>query len=107
MLIKIILMNVTVLPDASGVCSKINKTDNLFNFYFMGGCNDLIFSLHMAIVLLILHFLKKNNIITNLHAMIYSLIQALLTIFTHNHYTIDVLIAFIITPNVINDKYFI
>lgn len=33
MLIKIILMNVTVLPDASGICNKIDKTKNPLNFF--------------------------------------------------------------------------
>ena len=104
LLIKIILMNVTILPDPSKRCK--NGT-NIFTILFMGGCNDLIFSLHMTIVLLILHFLKKNKLITEKYAMIYSLLQAFFIIFTHNHYTIDVILAFIITSFVINGNYHI
>jgi len=103
-LIKTVLMNVTILPDSSQKCSY---NDNIFKMIFLGGCNDLIYSLHMTIVLLILHFLKKNKIITNKYATIYSVLQAFLIIFSHNHYTLDVLLAFIITPYVINEKYYI
>jgi len=103
-LIKIILMNVTILPDPSKRC---NYGTNILSILFMGGCNDLIFSLHMTIVLLMLHFMKKNKLITDNYARIYSYLQAFFIIFTHNHYTVDVLLAFIVTPFVINEKYHI
>jgi hypothetical protein len=63
-ILKMILMTVTVLPDASGQCSIQDKLQNPMKFYFMSGCNDLIFSFHMATVLFCLYFLKKNNVIS-------------------------------------------
>ncbi len=104
-LFKMVLSAVTILPDASGKCEKNIK--NKFNFYFGGGCNDLIFSVHMAICLLYLHIMKKNNIIGNNLCILISVVQSILIILSHNHYTIDVLLAFIIVPYVINEKYFI
>ena len=61
----------------------------------------------MAVVLFCLHFLKKNNIVSNTFAMIIAFLQAILIIGSHSHYTIDVLIAFIIVPYIIGGKYWI
>ena len=107
LLIKIVLMNSTVLPDISGECLDDTKFKNKLYFYFMSGCNDLIFSFHMATVLFCLHILKKNNVINNNTTIILSIIQALLILFSKSHYTVDVLISFIVVPFVINEKYFI
>lgn len=102
MVIKLILMNVTTLPDASGKCMNEDKLKNKFNFYFISGCNDLIFSFHMTITLLLLFILKKNNIISNNTYIIVAVIHAIIIITTQNHYTIDVLLAFIIVDWIIN-----
>lgn len=104
-IIKIVLSSVTILPDASQNCIKNIK--NKFNLIFLGGCHDLIFSLHMAMCLLFLYFLKKNSIINVQTCLFISIIQGLLIILSHNHYTIDVLLAYIVVPFVINGKYFI
>jgi hypothetical protein len=107
LLIKIVLMNSTVLPDISGKCLDDTKYKNKLYFYFMSGCNDLIFSFHMATVLFCLHILKKNNVIDNDITIILSIVQALLILLSKSHYTVDVLISFIVVPFVINEKYFI
>lgn len=106
-IIKMILMTVTVLPDASGQCNIQNKLQNPLKFYFMSGCNDLVFSFHMATVLFCLFFLKKNNIISNYTAASIAALQAMLIIGTQNHYTLDVMLAFIIVPYIIGGYYHI
>ena len=104
-ILKIILSSVTILPDPSSKCK--DNINNNFKLFFYGGCYDLIFSIHMALCLLILSFLKKNNIINHQICILIAIIQATLIILTHNHYTVDVLLAFIVVPFVINGKYFI
>lgn len=104
-IIKMILMTVTVLPDASGQCNVQNKLLNPLKFYFMSGCNDLVFSFHMATVLFCVYFMKKNNIINTHTAIGIAVIQAMLIIGTQNHYTLDVVLAFIIVPFIIGGYY--
>lgn len=106
-LLKMILMSVTILPDASGQCNIQDKTKNPLKFYFMSGCNDLVFSFHMTVVLFCLYFLIKNNILSKYHALTIAIIQAILIIGTQNHYTLDVILAFIIVPYIINNNYHI
>ena len=104
-IIKMILMTVTVLPDASGQCNIQDKLQNPMKFYFMSGCNDLVFSFHMATVLFCLYFMKKNNIISSPVAISIAIAQAVLIIGTQNHYTLDVVLAFIIVPYILGGYY--
>jgi hypothetical protein len=106
-IIKMILMTVTVLPDASGQCNIYDKLQNPLKFYFMSGCNDLVFSFHMAVVLFCVYFLFKNGIISKTTGITLSVIQAILILTTQNHYTLDVLLAFIIVPYIVSGKYHI
>lgn len=105
MIIKTILMSSTILPDASGRCSVEQKSS--VEFFLTSGCNDLVFSFHQTILLLILSIMKKNNLISLQNTILISITEALLICLTQNHYTLDVILSFIIVPYVIHKKYYI
>jgi membrane-associated phospholipid phosphatase len=94
---KFITMSVTILPDASKKCE--NNLNEKFSF---GYCNDLIFSGHFAVITLTLLMIYYYNIL-NMPKLIYILIlllSAFQIISSRNHYTIDVIVGFIISLNV-------
>lgn len=93
------LHNTTVLP----VIKSKQKDKNYVKKYcankinLNGGCNDYIFSGHVTLVLLSLMFIMyaKGEVVPEL--VIYSVFFSVLVICSHTHYTVDVLLAWIIT----------
>lgn len=74
---------------------------------FIGGCYDKVFSGHMALTLLgTLIYYRENYISFSSFAFLNSL-EALLLILTRAHYTIDVLLAILITYLVYDGDYHI
>ena len=93
-IIRAIMTNITILP-------KIKKDSNKFNCYNLinGHSYDKIFSGHYATVFLALLILHKNeNTCTNIIGLSFiGIVQAMLIILTRSHYTIDLVVAIIVT----------
>jgi hypothetical protein len=74
---------------------------------FIGGCYDKVFSGHMALTLLgTLIYYRENYISFSSFAFI-NMVEAALIILTRAHYTIDVLLAILITYLVYDGDYHI
>ena len=89
--LKEVFSVVTILPDSSKQCLTKNPKK------VMGSCNSLCFSGHVASTLAVVYVLslyvpKKIAIALYLQTVIY----ALLTVMSQNHYLIDVLVAFVV-----------
>jgi hypothetical protein len=94
LIIRGIMTNITILP-------KIKKDSNKFYWYSLinGHSYDKIFSGHYATLFLTLLFLHNNkNTYTNIISLSFiGIVQAILIILTRSHYTIDIIIAIIVT----------
>lgn len=101
-LLKCITSMVTILPDPSGMCeSKHGGKKTLKAIY--GTCNDLMFSGHTGTAFLILLYLKDHVGNFAFGALtLYVLILCFITVVTHNHYTIDVIMSFFVAYFVVN-----
>lgn len=86
-----ILFSSTLLPDSSEICLTSKS---------IGSCFDLIFSGHSTIMFLSTYLLRDYFFISStlyIFLQINNLITSFLIILSRNHYTIDVLLAIIIT----------
>ena len=94
--IRSITTFVTILPAQSKKCENKN---NLLT-YLNGHCIDKIYSGHTALSLLVVLLYYKYNTLpitfTNI-LLILQIITAFFLILTRSHYTIDVILAYIIT----------
>ena len=99
-LFRSILTNVTILPS----CHSENCDDYDYEYYGIfryinGHCNDKIFSGHVSIIILLYYIIYKNKLLSPLFMFIMLLllfIVSILIIMVRWHYTIDVLLAYII-----------
>lgn len=90
-IIKCIAGLTTLLPDASQECT--------YSDYF-GSCNDLLYSGHVAKILILLLLCDYYNLIPNYMSNIYYIIFGLMIIFilsSRKHYTIDIIFGIITT----------
>jgi hypothetical protein len=96
--IRSIFILITILPKHK-TCNDEN-----YSFYnlFFGHCYDKIFSGHYSLTLLITILLIKKYPSLFYYGIIYNIIISLLILSTRSHYTIDILVAFIITIFIIN-----
>jgi hypothetical protein len=86
-----ILFSVTLLPDSSQMC-LVSKS--------IGSCFDLIFSGHSSIMFLSTYLLRDYFFISSAYyysLQLNNLLTSFLIILSRNHYTVDVLLAIIIT----------
>ena len=85
---RLLLCSVTILP--SSIC-KIKKAEAI------GGCHDCIFSGHSSISLLLSYYIFKcfPDDVTKYSLLLYNVICGVAIIATRNHYTIDVLVAWL------------
>lgn len=97
-LFRSILTNVTILPS----CHSENCNDyeyyGIFK-YINGHCNDKIFSGHVSTIILLNYIIYKNKLLSPLFMFMMFLllfIVSILIIMIRWHYTIDVLLAYII-----------
>jgi hypothetical protein len=91
MLLRCICFSVTLLPDSSQMCRVSNH---------IGSCYDLIFSGHSTAMFLSTYILRdyfKLNRIKYSILQFNNLITSFLIIVCRNHYTIDVIVAYIAT----------
>lgn len=88
--IRLLFIHMTVLPKHR----KCNINDQN---YFLGGCYDKIFSGHFATVLLISLLLLKYKYISLPWVISINIIHLLLLLMFRWHYTIDMIIALMVT----------
>jgi hypothetical protein len=90
MLLRLFFIHLTILPKHRSC--NINEQNYLF-----GGCYDKIFSGHFAVLLLISLLLKKHNYISFPSLILINIIHFLMLLVFRWHYTIDMVIAGLIT----------
>lgn len=88
--IRSIFMLITVLPK-SGKCEYNPKTA-----FIQGGCYDKIFSGHTAILFILTLLLNKNKIINFTMLVLLNVINVSIILLTRTHYTIDVIVSFLV-----------
>ncbi len=95
-----ILSYVTVLPS----CKDEKDNYGKFKKYFLGHSNDKIFSGHISLCIVLIYLLYRNKIIDSYTLCLFLIIllfNSVLIILCRWHYTVDVLLAYIITPFII------
>ena len=106
-IIRCIFYSMTILPDPSGKCrfGKINSISTFFDFILRGTCGDLIFSGHTATILLSWKFLEDDFNIPSYVGLIHTtgMIGTMMTL--RKHYSIDVIIAILVTSLLYNNKH--
>lgn len=95
--IRMITNIVTDIPSSTTNCdlTKISIWESIFKGY----CNDKIFSGHIGFAILLLLVSYKFNLISNnslYYYIIYLLFYSFYTIASKNHYTIDVILSYLI-----------
>jgi len=90
----------TILPSQNNNCK--NDSKDLF-CYLNGYCNDKIFSGHTSITLLVILTAIDNKIIEGNNiplVFILHIIYVLLILSSRNHYSVDVILSYIITTSI-------
>jgi len=101
-IIRFIFINITVLPKIQSQCT-VKKIGFMYSL-----CYDKIFSGHATALFLFTLFLHQSKTISMFTLIILNLLNALLIISTQAHYTIDVIVAYLVTFMVFeNKKYFL
>ncbi len=86
-----ILFSITLLPDSSQNCTYS---------IFLGSCNDLLFSGHIAVVFIILLFTYQYKLFSTQIQKIFVFLFIFMILFilsARNHYSIDVIVALLTT----------
>lgn len=99
-LLRSILNIVTILPS----CHKQECDNKSYLRYLIGHCNDKIFSGHISVSIILIYLIYKNKLVNKTIFNILILLLLFISIFIilcRWHYTIDVLLAYIITGFVI------
>ncbi len=92
-LLRYLLNILTILPKEKHCDDKIS----IFNYIF-GHCYDKIFSGHFASLFLLSLILFDNKIITSIPLLtIFNVFNALLILSLRFHYTIDIIVAILVT----------
>lgn len=99
----------TVLPDPSGKCDGKKEYNKSHPFYenMYGTCRDLIFSGHIASSYLAWKFLIDYFSISPVYGILHQVSVILLMMCQRKHYSIDVLIAFLVTYLLYDKKDFL
>ena len=91
-LIRDVIINLTILPKHMNCTIKKEKMTNYQ--YFVGGCYDKIFSGHFSLTMILTLMYYKYGYVTNIPLLVgWNIINGLIIISTHSHYTIDVVMA--------------
>jgi hypothetical protein len=83
------IIHFTILP-------KDKKCDIKNSSVYNGGCYDKVYSGHFAAVFICLLTLYKNKYINIFTLVFLSMVMAFLLILTRAHYTIDIVVAFLV-----------
>ena len=107
------LLIMSIVQFFRSICSASTILPPLKHYndkYRLGGINgngtEYIFSGHAAYSAISAIYLYNKNIIGPFSLIIYNIISQLSIIITRNHYTVDVVLAWIITPLVWGNIYF-
>ena len=105
-IIRCVFYSMTILPDPSGYCrfGKINSVGQFLDYIVRGTCNDLIFSGHTATILLSWKFLEDDFNIPMYIGLSHITIMIGTMMSLRKHYSIDVVIAFLVTSMLYNNK---
>jgi len=94
--LRIITTTVTEIPSSNVKCTSMER--GIFKYVF-GHCFDKIFSGHTAATLLLILIAYNKNIVTFDKYIILQILQILyayLLIITHSHYSVDVILSYVI-----------
>jgi hypothetical protein len=89
LILRLFIIHTTILP-------KDKKCDIKKSSIISGGCYDKVYSGHFSVVFLCLLSLYMSKYINLFTLLFLSIIFALLIITSRSHYTIDVVVAFLI-----------
>ena len=105
-IIRCIFYSMTVLPDPSGQCQfgKINSISLFFDYILRGTCRDLMFSGHTATILLSWKFLEDDFKIPSYIGLLHTTGMIGTMMALRKHYSIDVVIAILVTSLLYNNK---
>lgn len=92
-ILRSILSTVSILPPLKKYSDK-NRV-----FGILGSGKEYIFSGHASYAALSTIYLIKKNVVNIFLLSLYNLISNMIIIFTRNHYTVDVLLSWIIVPS--------
>ena len=92
-ILRAITTRVTILP--SPICEKLKVVSAV------GGCYDCIFSGHTALMLIFAYYIYKQNPKHKPYLIAYCILGSVFIIVTRSHYTIDVLVAWIVVYAII------
>ena len=100
-IIRLICMNVTILPPPNNKCNEIIKyKEKSFPYikFLAGRCNETVFSAHTSLTILSILFLLPlfKDFMKNI-LYLYAVLVSLIIICLRNHYTIDVILAWTIS----------
>jgi len=101
-LLRSVTKLVTIVPSQNNNCSN----NSSIKTYLTGYCNDKIFSGHTAITLILILTIMENKLINNNYnsLLVFShIFYAFLILATRNHYSVDVVLGYIITYSVFNN----
>ena len=103
---RCLFYSTTILPDPSTVCNYRPTLDKqmLLNLLYKGTCHDLIFSGHASIVFLTWKFLEENFGVQPYVGLIHQVVMIFSMMTLRKHYSIDVIVAYLITHYVYNNK---
>ncbi|NBP13163.1 hypothetical protein EBU95_02060 [bacterium] len=91
-MIRSVFTQVTILPK-----NKRCKIGNNVSDFLIGGCYDKVFSGHFSSVFLAMLLYVRFGWISGTTAAIGSILSALLILLVRSHYTIDILVAIVVT----------
>jgi hypothetical protein len=102
LIIRMVMINITILPPIKECLKKDENGEDIHKFgikeLFNGHCYDKIFSGHFASVFLFILILYSKNIFTNIPVLtLYAVFNAILILITRYHYTIDIVVAMLVT----------
>lgn len=88
MILRALVFSLTIIP--SSFCSRGGKSNAI------GGCHDCIYSGHTVATLILAYSVYQHNPQYQTALTMYCILGSLLIIGTRSHYTIDVIIAYIV-----------
>jgi hypothetical protein len=103
----IIIMLVRAITTISTILPKEERCNDEITWHtpLNGGCYDKVFSAHTAIVTLFTLIFLRENLISSASFWILNFAQMALIVLTRAHYTVDVVLGFLITYLVYDGKY--
>ena len=102
-LLRSILNFATILPS----CNNEKCHNESYFKYLIGHCNDKIFSGHISVGIILIYLLYKYKLLNKLTFTIFLIMLLFISVFIilcRWHYTVDVLLAYIITGFIINSS---